>query len=78
MAIEQLTKGNTDGTVYGQVSTEKIGFYGITAPVSRRSGTIQATSIISATTFTTVNTNSAAILLEIAQTLVALGIWNGA
>lgn len=33
MAVEQLTKGNDDGTCMGQSTTEKISFYGVTTVV---------------------------------------------
>lgn len=37
-APRQLSDGNSQGTVLGQSATDKIGFYGITAPVVQPSG----------------------------------------
>lgn len=42
MAVEYLDKGNDDGTVFGQTSSEKIAFYGGTPQVQ---GTITATAV---------------------------------
>lgn len=33
MASRQLSNGGSDGTVLGQSSTDKIGFYGVATPV---------------------------------------------
>lgn len=33
MAVEYLDKGNDDGTNFGQATTSKIGFYGLTTPI---------------------------------------------
>lgn len=33
MAVEQLSKGNDEGTVLGQSATDKISFYGVTPVV---------------------------------------------
>ena len=35
MAVEYLSGGNDDGTVFGNSSTDKIGFYGLTTPIVR-------------------------------------------
>lgn len=55
-----------------------IGFYG-TAPITRRSGSTQATSVVSGVSTGAVSTNSLvlAALLEIMSTLTALGLWKG-
>jgi hypothetical protein len=76
-ADDQLSKGPSGGTSFGQSTTDKVSLYGVT-PVAQRASALQATSQISLTTFMTINTNSAALLLEIANTLQALGIWKGA
>lgn len=79
MAIgKQLSDFNPDGTALGQSATDKIGFYGLATPVAQRASAVQATSNISASTFTTIGSNNTALLLEIANTLQALGIWKGA
>lgn len=76
MPVEQLDRGNPDGCTIGASGTEKISLYGVT-PVTQRASSLQATSQISLTTFMTINTNVAALFLEIAQTLQALGVWKG-
>lgn len=77
MAIKQLSDGNPLGTVLGQSSTDLIGFYGVATPVARRANAIQATSVISAYSATTASALIGALLVEIANTLNALGIWKG-
>ena len=34
-AVRQLSDGNSQGTVLGQSATDRIGFYGVTAPVAQ-------------------------------------------
>lgn len=53
MTVKQLSDNNSDGTVLGQSSTDKIGFYGIT-PIVRPATVADATD--AATAITTVNT----------------------
>lgn len=70
MALKQLSDGGTEGTVLGQSSTDKLGFYGA-APVVQRSGTAQ-TTVASSTDFTATH---AAVLNEIVNTLKGNGLW---
>jgi hypothetical protein len=73
MATEkQLSDGGPDGTVLGQSSTDKIALYGKT-PIVQRSSTVLASSLLSASSYVSVASNTAAILLEISNALVALG-----
>jgi hypothetical protein len=67
----------TDGISVGKNTTDTVSLYGVT-PVAQRASALQATSQNSLTTFMTINTNVAALLLEICNTLQALGIWKGA
>jgi hypothetical protein len=39
MAVEYLGTGNDDGVILGRSSTDKIGFYGLAAPIARPSVT---------------------------------------
>jgi hypothetical protein len=48
MAVHYLDDGNDDGTVLGQATTSKLGFYGLTTPVVQPS--ITAVSTTTATT----------------------------
>jgi len=78
MAIgKQLSDLNPDGTALGQSAADKVSLYGVT-PVVQRASSLQATSNFSASTFATIGSNNTALLVEIAQTLIALGIWKGA
>ncbi len=62
MAVEHLTKLNDDGTLFGQSSTDKIGFYGLTTPIVQPS----ITDVTTATATTTLNE------LRIARIMAAL------
>ena len=53
MGIKQLSDSGPDGTLLGQASTDKIGFYGLTTPIVRPSitavGTTTATTALNET-----------------------------
>lgn len=66
-----------DGTMVVNSATNKLGFYGAT-PVVRRSGAAQATSNLSTASSTAIDTQTKAALIEVMNTLAALGLWNGA
>ncbi len=55
-----------------------VGFYGVT-PASQRSSSTQATSVVSGISTGAVSTNSLllAAVLEIMNTLTAVGLWKG-
>lgn len=75
MAVQYLDSGNTDGTVLGQSTAEKLAFYGTTA-ITQRAGAAQATSLLaSSTDFTATHL---AALVEVMDTLKTLGLWKGA
>lgn len=67
----------SDGTSFGQSTSDKISFYGVT-PIVQRAGAVQATSLLSASSYVTVGSNTTAIVMEIANTLIAYGLWKGA
>lgn len=73
MATKQLSDLNTDGTVLGQSSADKISLYGVT-PIVQRTSTQLASSLISASTYATITSNNAAIVYELANALIALGV----
>jgi len=77
MALKELSDGGADGTRLGQSAADKVALYGAT-PVVQRAGAIQATSQLSASSYVSVASNTTAIVMEIAATLIALGIWKGA
>ena len=75
MAVEELTKGNDDGTRIGQASTEKLGFYGLTTPIVQPTGGVAVTTT-AATTSTpygySTSTQADAIVTAINATLANL------
>ncbi len=66
MPIQHLTDKNPQGTLMGQSSTDKIGFFGLTTPIVRPSVTAAAASA-------TTTTNELAIV-RITAALVNLGL----
>lgn len=76
MAVKQLSDGGSAGVSLGQSSTDKVSLYGVT-PVTQRAAAVQATSLLSASSYVSVASNTAAIVLEIANTLIGLGAWKG-
>lgn len=66
-----------DGFSLGTAITSKVSLYGKT-PIVQRSGAAQATSLVGTASSTAVDTATKAYLIEIGNTLVALGIWKGA
>lgn len=78
MAVEYLGTGNDDGVDLGRSSTDKIGFYGLATPISQRAGAAQATSLVGTASSTDVTTELKGAVIEIMNTLTALGIWKGA
>lgn len=78
MAIgHQLSDANPDGTSLGQSATDKVSLYGLT-PVAQRTSTVLATSLLSASSYVSVASNTAAILLELSNALIALGAYKTA
>lgn len=65
-----------DGMVIAKASSDKVGFYGASA-VSQRAAAAQATSTVGTASSTDVDTNLKAAVIEIMNTLNALGIWKG-
>lgn len=62
----------TDGISVGKQATDKVSLYGVT-PVAQRSSTVLATSLLSASSYVSVASNTAAILTEISNVLTGLG-----
>ena len=73
---KQLSDGNTDGTSLGQSTSDLISLYGVT-PISQRAGAAQATSLVGTASSADVNSDFKAAVIEIMNTMVALGIWKG-
>jgi len=73
---EYLGDGRPAGSVFGRTSAELIGFYG-TAPAAQRSGSAQATSLVGTASSTAITSDVKAALIEVMNTLAALGLWKG-
>ncbi len=69
MSLTHLSDGNPDGTLFGQNTTDKIGFYGLTTPI------VQPTITLIGTTTATTALNETAIS-RIHAALVALKLVN--
>ena len=76
MAVRQLSDGTPDGQSLGQSTTDKVSLYGVT-PIAQRAGAAQATSLVGTASSTAVDTNLKAAVIEIMNTLAALGAWKG-
>lgn len=68
--------GSPDGTIVVKSTTEKLGLYGVT-PIVQRSGAAQATSLLSTASSTAIDTATKAAIIEIMNTLTAIGVWKG-
>ena len=77
MANEYLGTGNDDGVVLGRASSDKLGFFGLTTPVSQRGAAAQATSLVGTASSADVTTAVKAALIEVMDTLAAYGLWKG-
>lgn len=73
MTAQQIGSGDSDG-VYAP--NTKLGFYG-TTPIAQRSGAAQATSLVGTASSADVTTDHKAALIEVMNTLAALGVWKG-
>jgi uncharacterized protein YkwD len=73
---EQLSYGAPAGCQVGSSATEKVGLFGVT-PIVQRSGAAQNTTLLSTASSTAVDTATKAAIIEIMNTLTALGVWKG-
>lgn len=73
---EQVTYNSPDGAQIGKSISEKVAFYG-TTPISQRAAAAQATSIWGTSATTSVDTARTAVITEICNTLIAVGLWKG-
>jgi hypothetical protein len=62
--------------VVGAATSSLVGFYG-TTPIAQRSGAAQATSLVGTASSADVTTDLKAAVIEIMNTLAALGVWKG-
>lgn len=75
--VENVTSNGPGGAVMGKDATELIAFYGAT-PVSQRTNTIQAASVVSVSSNITIAASLTAWIVEVTATLNGLGFWKGA
>ena len=61
----------------GDAASDLVGFYNASA-ISQRAGAAQATSLVGTASSTDVTTALTAAIIEIQNTLTALGLWKGA
>lgn len=74
---KQLSDGNLGGTGLGQSATDLISFYG-TTPAAQLAAAVQAASVVSASSYISIPSNTAAFAAAVAATLTAVGLWKGA
>lgn len=77
MAVNYIGDNGVDGNSLGVDANKKISLYGVT-PVVQRTSTVLATSLLSASSYVSVASNTAAILLELSNALIALGAYKTA
>lgn len=65
MAVEQLSRGNDDGTAVGQSASDKINLYGVLTPIVQQTATAAGTD--AATTQALAN--------GIRTALINVGLW---
>lgn len=75
--ISVPTAMTTKSQMDGSATSDLIGHYGVTA-ISQRAGAAQATSLVGTASSADVNTDLKAAVIEIMNTLTALGLWKGA
>lgn len=73
---EQVTYGSPAGAQFGASTTDKIGFYGKT-PIVQRTAAI-ATSAVATASSADVTTALKAAVIDIMNTLEAVGLWTAA
>jgi len=73
--VEQITYNSPDGATMGKSATEKISFYG-TTPIVQRTAAV-ATSAVGTASSADVTTALKAAVIDIMNTLEALGLWSG-
>lgn len=76
MAMDYFSKKNPDGSSFGQTTADLISLYGGTA-VSQRAAAAQATSLIGTASTTALTTDHKAFMIEVGNTLAAIGAWKG-
>lgn len=76
MAEQLVGRGGPDGMTFGSGILEKVSLYGVT-PIVQRSAAAQGTSLVGTASSTAIDTDVKAALIEVMNTLAALGLWKG-
>jgi hypothetical protein len=76
MTAQVLGRDPVNGVKLGQATSAKVAFYGTTA-ISQRAGAAQATSLVATASSADVTSDLKAAVIEIMNTLTALGLWKG-
>lgn len=76
-AVPAAAAGEDSGVTLPNSITQKLGLYGVT-PVTQRAGAAQGTALVGTASSTDVTTDLKAAVIEIMNTLTALGAWKGA
>lgn len=76
-AYTYIGDSGVDGSTIGKDANAKVSLYGVT-PVAQRTSTVLATSLLSASSYVSIASNTAAILLEFSNALIALGAYKTA
>jgi hypothetical protein len=77
MAVNYVGDNGPDGVGLGTGISEKIAFYGTTA-ISQRAAAAQGTALVGTASSADVTTEVKAAIIEIMNTLTAIGLWKGA
>ena len=73
---ERLDYGSPDGCKIGGATTDKIAFFG-TTPITQRAAAAQGTATVGTASSADVTSDLKAAVIEIMNTLTAIGIWKG-
>jgi hypothetical protein len=76
MAVNYVGDNGPDGIGLGTGASERIAFYG-TTPISQRAAAAQGTALVGTASSADVTTDLKAAIIEIQNTLTALGLWKG-
>lgn len=63
--------------LHSRITADKVSLYGVT-PIVQRAAAAQATSLVGTASSTDITTGVKAAIIEIMDTLEAIGAWNGA
>jgi hypothetical protein len=75
--VEYIGANADGGMVLGFSASEKVGFYGKAPVVQRAAAAAQATSAVGTASSADVTTGLKAAVIEIMNTLTAVGLWAG-